>query len=40
LPTYFDLAQKDGACVVIHRETGNIFDAPKVNCKPVATAEK
>lgn len=36
LPTYFDLAIKDGTCVVIERSTGKAFDASEVSCKPTS----
>lgn len=34
LPTYFDLAIKNGDCVVVERRTGDVFEASKVLCKP------
>lgn len=34
LPTYFDLAMKNGDCVIVSRKTGEAFEAPKVLCKP------
>lgn len=33
-PTYFDLAIKDGACVLIRRDTGEEFALTGVRCKP------
>lgn len=35
LPTYFDLAIQNGKCVVIRRNTGEIFEAPYASCRAV-----
>ena len=33
VPTYFDLARQNGGCVVIERESGNVYAAPGVSCR-------
>lgn len=36
LPTYFDLAVRDGECIIIKRSSGEVFKADGLNCKPAA----
>ena len=38
LPTYFDLATQNGLCVIVKRETGEVFEAAKVICRPLPSA--
>jgi len=35
LPTYFDLAVQNGACLIIKRASGEAFKVEGVSCKPV-----
>ena len=36
LPTYFDLAIEKEACLIVRRDTGEVFAVPDVTCKPLA----
>ena len=36
LPTYFDLAIEKETCLIVRRDTGEVFAVPDVTCKPLA----